>query len=355
MNSNAQRVEKHMGIEVYRLFSMFFIILFHFSDHGAVIINNDMPMSGSWLLMAFFRCWGAMGNCAFVLITGYFMINKKQNIKRLIKLWFEVWIYSLVLGSISFMLGTEQFSLWSLLKMIFPVIFNEYWFMSSYVILFLVSPYINKMILTLTKKEFQTLIVILVVVFSVIPTLTGTKWMTDANYIMSFLTMYVIGGYIRLYGINLFKKKYLYCFCAIGLTLLMFISILVFKKLNLPKALFYFVWGMNKIPVILASIMWFLTFISLKKIKYNKIINFASSSVFGVYLLHIGRLNKWIFGKLFNTTLAYNAGGVTLFIQLVIWTISIFVCGVLIDKIRIYCFEKPFFRVVKRCQDVKKD
>ena len=344
----AQNSKKNDGLELYRIFSMIFIILFHFSDHGAVKISADMPLTINWMLMAFFRCWGALGNCAFVFITGYFMIEKKQNFKRLLKLWFQVWIFSISIGFVCFTFGIVQFSWGSLIKMLFPVIFNEYWYMSSYVILFLISPFLNKCLLSLNQDNYKKLLIVLLCVFSIVPTFTGVKWMTDQNFIASFILSYCIGGYIRRFNIQLFRKAKTYFACAIVLTLGMFLSIIVFKLLHLERGLFYFVWGMNKFSVIITALMWFMGFLQLENLHGNRIIYWISSSIFGVYLLHIGRLNTWIFGSLFNTQKTYFLGTVPLISQLVLGTLTILTAGILIDKIRLLLCERLVFPLVKQ-------
>lgn len=47
-----------------------------------------------------------IGNCIFVLITGYLLYNKKFTLKRIIKLWLDVWSYSIGIGIICYCLLT---------------------------------------------------------------------------------------------------------------------------------------------------------------------------------------------------------------------------------------------------------
>ncbi|KMO86057.1 hypothetical protein AB840_09940 [Megasphaera cerevisiae DSM 20462] len=151
---------RNMGIELYRVFSMFFIIMFHFSDHGAVAITAQMPFSFNWLILAMGRVGGGLGNCAFVLISGYLLINKEFHTKRIVKLWFEVWTYSVVLGIVAFMIKTEPFSIGSLVHMLFPVTYNQYWYMSTYIVMMLLTPFLNPLFLGMTKMKYRAFIVI---------------------------------------------------------------------------------------------------------------------------------------------------------------------------------------------------
>ena len=72
------------------------------------------------------------------------------------------------------------------------------------------------------------------------------------------------------------------------------------------------------------------------KIKINRCILFFSSSTFGVYLIHM-RLYKYLFFDLFDDRISYTNGTLPLFI--ICSSLLIFICGILIDKIRIKYFD----------------
>ena len=70
-------------------------------------------------------------------------------------------------------------------------------------------------------------------------------------------------------------------------------------------------------------------------------------SLFAVYLLQIGRLWKLWFRILFDNGGTY---GTKLMIpQLVICSAVIFASAILIDKIRMYAFERPLLALLRKC------
>ena len=81
------------------------------------------------------------------------------------------------------------------------------------------------------------------------------------------------------------------------------------------------------------------------QLSYGKVITFFSSSVFSVYLLHIGRLQKWIFLDLLDDSYVYTLWYFPLWLLAVV--LLVFVTCVLIDKVRIYLVERPMEPFIK--------
>lgn len=98
---------------------------------------------------------------------------------------------------------------------------------------------------------------------------------------------------------------------------------------------------MNKFSVVFVAVFLFLIFINWN-LRLPKVILRAASSVFGVYLIHIGRLHVWIFGKVFdNSMVFYNH---YMIVQLCTALFFIFIISVIIDKIRYLCIEQPLMK-----------
>lgn len=141
--------KKNSSIEFMRIFSMLCIVLFHFTDHGRVILGHDLNFNLNWLTMAFARLGGGLGNCIFILITGYLLVLKKFTFKRVIFLWLEVLFYSFITALFLYLIGEK---IPKIDKILFPVVNNTYWFISSYIILLFLSPVLNRLLISTTKK-----------------------------------------------------------------------------------------------------------------------------------------------------------------------------------------------------------
>lgn len=226
--------------------------------------------------------------------------------------------------------------------MFMPVVFNEYWYMSTYVILYFLMPFINKMMTCLNKKQHIYLMILLLFFFSFLPTFTKQVWISGANNLLIFIALYITGACIEKYKIEVFSRKINILF-AVFSGVLIWVSEIVLRKFNLNP--FYFSWKMDKFSIIFMSVFLFFIFINWNP-KLPKIILNAASSVFGVYLFHIGRLNVWIFGEFFDNSLTFYNW--YMIIQLLAAVFLIFIFSVFIDKVRILYIEQPLMKKLNR-------
>ena len=66
---------RNCGLDLLKIIAMFCIVLFHFGDHGTIKIAYDMPLTLNWIALAVTSPFGAIGNCIFMFITGYFLCS----------------------------------------------------------------------------------------------------------------------------------------------------------------------------------------------------------------------------------------------------------------------------------------
>lgn len=329
--------KKQDGIQLLRVLMMFWIIMFHFADHGVTDMNVE-PLSFNWGILAFARMGGGLANAVFVLISGYFLFNKKYKIVRILKLWIEVWFYSIIIGIFCFAMRTEVFSIKNIIKMIFPVTYNEYWYMSTYFLLYFFIPFLNKGIASLSKKQYQYLLVITLFFFSILPTFSLTKWTVGSHSVPIFFCLYLLGGYIGKYNVTGFKYNSINGICSCLVGFLIFTSEILFKMMGSGNP-FYMSWEMYKTPIIVMAIFVFLFFKNIINYKAPKFILAAATSIFGVYLFHMGRLSSIIFKQIFNNGVTYKS--YILIIQMLGAALSIMLVGVALDQCRIHFIEKP--------------
>lgn len=141
------------------------------------------------------------GVSLFMMISGYFGI--KFTSKKYLKLEIETLSYSILSFLVGFFFeqqrGTKDI-IKNLLKAFLPVTSNQYWYMTSYIFLMIFSSFINAIPEKLTKADFQKLIFLIFLVFSLIPTIFQFHILNDGGKgIANMLLIYLIGRYIRIY------------------------------------------------------------------------------------------------------------------------------------------------------------
>ena len=137
--------ERESNIELLRIFSMFLIVLFHLGYHG-IILSNTFIESNIYInniYLYFINILGKIGVNLFVLISGYFLVTKKKyNYKKILLFWLQILLYSIII----YLVLTLVFKNNSirLIEALMPLSYKKWWFATSYFILYLIYPYINK-------------------------------------------------------------------------------------------------------------------------------------------------------------------------------------------------------------------
>jgi surface polysaccharide O-acyltransferase-like enzyme len=343
--------DRSSNLELLRIISMLLIVMHHYSVHGFQFLDNTVTTNK--IIVQIISLGGKLGVNLFVLITGYFMIYSSFKIRKLIILVLEVLFYSIVYFVVLKNLGLLEVNRRIIQRSFFPITFNNYWFATTYVIMYLFIPFINSFIRGLTQRDHLKLIGILIIIWSVLPTFTFSEASLEFSNLGWFITLYLIASYIRLHPNSYFracKSNILIALLTYGIIIL---SVIVFDKLGLKKDFFaknatYFL-GMNTLPILICSITLFLGF---KNLKMNNVtlINRIALSMFGVYLLHDNYfIRPVLWGKIFKNSQYLNSP--YLIIHAATTILIVFCTCIVIDQMRIYLIEKPFVSFLDKRQN----
>lgn len=335
---NAIKTRKS-NIELLRIISMLMIVAYHFAYYNNGQFEIQSFSFKKEITNIFLMC-GKLGSNIFVIISGYFLINsKKINITKLIKLIFQMTFYSILIF-IAFLLITDHFSITSFIKSCFPYIFNVWWFASTYLLIYLLHPFINNFINNLSQKNLLYLIILLIFLWSIIPTFTGS--FMHSNELLWFFLLYLIASYISLY-VNLDKLSKNKIFTTtIIVIVLTYLSSVVFDLIGLKYYIFaekstHF-FSMQSITILTISICIFLSFLKID-LKSNNIINTISKCSFGVYLIHDHFLVRdFLWKNIFLATKLYIIDNYL--INSILKIVIVFLCCTAIEFLRINLLNK---------------
>lgn len=185
------------NFELLRLICMFYIILHHFIVHGlktAGYFGDDIDVSS-----LFFNSFFLIAVNCFVLISGYFGI--KFSWKSFVHLYITCVFYILGFTILTF-IYKDSFSIKELLISFLPFSHSPYWFINSYIYLFLLSPILNKAINNFTKREF----ILALFILALLSFYFGFFWQGSINSngcnFMNFIFLYFIARFIALHTKN---------------------------------------------------------------------------------------------------------------------------------------------------------
>ncbi len=212
MSSYATRLS---NIEILRLVCILLIVGAHVSGaywKDLLFLEREIVL--------LYNSFSGMAVTLFVLISGYFGITFKKS--KLFTLVNIVWFYSVVLCL--FKISITGFNSQETLRSFFPVLSCKYWFATCYVIIFVLSPFINKLLGNLTKSQFRWLIIILAFFFVIAPTFIYFEILGDKGKgLPNMILAYCIGRYLAIYGFPRYFKLYpkrIFFACIFGTFLL---------------------------------------------------------------------------------------------------------------------------------------
>ena len=284
---NNVKIQRQSNFEILRIISMFLIVLSHSVIHGNFKGESNLVFN-NYILLAI-PLGAKIGVNCFVLISGYFMVDKPIKYNKLYKLILQIFMYSFLFCVVLIGIGKLPFSFKLLVKSALPIITTQYWFATNYVLLYILTPYLQLLVKMMSKKQHFDLIVILLVIWSVLPTLLlGDPGYSNLGW---FICMWLTAAYIKLYYDDFRKINIWYGItCFIGIIILtQFTYYLGKSSIYIQENIVYLYADLNKIPTVICSIVLFMGFKNLR-IQNISIINIVSACTFGVYLIHDNRL-----------------------------------------------------------------
>ncbi len=325
--------KRNLNIEILRIIGMLMIVILHFQLHGGVIksLNSASLINNYPVFLIESICIIAVN--IYVLITGYYMTEQEAKPKRIKNIVLRTLLYSIAIGCILMVFKQVPFNLKNVIKTILPITTGQYWFINAYIILLLLSPYLNKLIANITEKEHRNLLIILLVINSIIPIyLKNNVALNTGNSVFWFINLYLIAAYLKKYPKD-FKKFNLLITTIISILISAFLATICYNKFDFNTAMH--IYKYNLIFALIPSVTIFMIATNSKKTYSNiisKIITFLSSSTLAVYLISDNSLlrnilwNNIIITNKYTNTYIYP-------IYILITSIIIFLICILIDKI----------------------
>ena len=287
---------RNYGIDLFKIFSMFMVVAIH-TMNTVVAGSARGSVNGYTSKFMEILCISAV-NC-FALASGYILINVKYKFHKIISMYFQVWFYSVAITLLFFILFPGTYSLGTILHSVLPFTAGRYWYFSAYFGLYLLIPFINIMLNSLTKKQHFTLSIILFVLFSFLPVIAFHYGVLSTQNGFSFLWLaiiYIWGAYFGKYKLQLKKSTSFILFFACSI--LTFADCFNFFSSDIPVvskiAALIQLERYDSPTVVLAAIALLALFSNIEVSNNNviKIIKFIAPLNFGIYLIHNNQLMK---------------------------------------------------------------
>lgn len=298
--------------ELMRIVSMFLIVLGHVLLFGGLLDTDNTKMRYFYNILEFILI---IHVDSYVLLTGYYQSKTSFKQKKLWSIINSSWFYRAVIAIIFLLLGITSMGKIEFIRNILPVTLDNYWFIKCYILLYCLSPFLNKIIDVFDKKTFKRLIIVGFIINSIVPTITGGEFFLNNGYTLyNFIYLYFLGAYIRKYPLDensffkkISKKKIIMIMLIVFILCVVFNFILYIlgnKIQNINKG-FELISKYIKTSslaytnplIIIQAVAYFyiFTYVSIK----SKLINKVATFMFGVYMIHCNdymtnHIYKWL-------------------------------------------------------------
>lgn len=194
--------DRKSNFELMRIISMLFIVLYHILVHGKILEHANGSIE---VLLVFIESILLVHVNSYILLSGYFQSESKFKMSKFLKINNMIWFYKVVIMLVLVWVGLIAMpDLITRIHTYFPIDYGTYWFMSSYLILYLISPILNKVINNSSQKYLRTIILILFIIISLGSTFSMDIFIDTqtGRSLSTFVLLYFIGAYIRKYPID---------------------------------------------------------------------------------------------------------------------------------------------------------
>ncbi|MGZ2371885.1 acyltransferase [Ancylomarina sp. YFZ004] len=331
------KTNRIVWLDTLRVLAILMVIFMH-----APMPNLEIPLTSSYLLGGLsyltMPCIGLL-----FMVSGALILPVKLPLKDFLKRRFSRILFPTIIWSLFYITIKcfySEIDLTGVGKLLLQIPFNSVegilWFMYTLIGLYLFAPIVSKWLITASKKDIQYFLVLWLIVMCLPYVNAFIKMRSDYHLLSTFsgfMGYMVLGYYLKRFPIDLKKS-----ICIIKLGGSIFILSII-----LP-AIFYIVpiSGFNSgtvlynylsISVVMMCIGWFVLIQNMQMMHLNKtfikLMKELSTMSFGIYLLHIFVMHRWIWTWI-------PEGTISLELEIIIVAILTFILSYVIVKIISY-------------------
>lgn len=278
---------RNSNIELLRILAMCMIVCGHFIGQSGLHITGETPNAFVLLLMG---SGARIATNVFLLVGVWFMLEAKFSAERILKMYGQVIFYCWPLTLISVIFWGDLCSMKDIARGVLPFLGRALWFASSYILLLLFAPLLNK-ILAWEKKTLAHFVFLLLFTVSFISTLPDRQdsFVLDTLW---FPVVYLTLGYVKKYPWRIPFDNCLKLFGGGGIYFFLVTFVYLSKTHDRSGVLAaiaavaqQYLGDIRTIPNFVCALLVFWYFISLPP-RHCGLVNRIASFSFSVYIFH---------------------------------------------------------------------
>lgn len=338
MESNLlKKPERNYGIDLLRIIAMLLVVVLHVLGQGGVLeASKGVQAAVAW----FFEVAAYCAVDVYALISGYVGYRDDDAypyFRNILRFWIPVFFYSICISSAYMIYKPQYFTFGRVAHALFPISSNQYWFASSFFIIVLFKPFLNRIIRLGDEKSAVRHLVYaafcLVVYYQLASYFNDPFTYKHGYSAIWLLILYYIGGTMKRCGIlNTCKKRY----AIIGFLVC---TILAWSwKVLLPKGFPRdLLVSYTSIPIVINAVCLLILFSKLRITGFGKgVVKFFAPAAFGVYLIHV---QPTVFSAMKGRFIPFAQSPVWLMVlQVLGMSLAILAACLLVEKLRLVLF-----------------
>ena len=350
MKDNRNKKVRQSGIELLRIVALLLVIVLHYCE---VLVPAFKDVGGIYFhISLWIRSLAACAVDIFLIISGYFMCTSNARVwGKPLSLILQVCVYNELMYFVEVICGIYPLSIRHIVSSFIP----DSYYSTLFVVLYLISPYINRTIQHFTQREWGVLLSFVIVIFSILSSastifseFTGNPWMgintigawgsQQGFNIVNFILLYIVGAYIRLSGVPLFLSTKVKQIIMIIICTTITYVFAEFEEF-LPIVSMRFAWVYDNPIIIMTAVCMFLLF---KDLNFKSLfVNYLATFVYPVFLIHCAVVKYTGLENLISTPFLIP-------IHFIIFSSAMFVCSVFIYTLYGLCTKKVLERANQR-------
>lgn len=283
-------MKREGSFEVMRTVAMFFIVVYHCLTHGVggkyAFDLHHSPSLFNFVYSDFLLVFCSISVNLYVMVSGYFLSASQFKLSRILRIWVNACFYSCVIVLLFMSLSLTPWSVVSLGKSFFPLSTDAYWFVTQFVGLLILSPFLALLVRQMSYRQYVVLLISgAFICLSIIPDFPlGKRFhVAHGNSVWSFAYLFMIAGFIRHHVCQISKCKLLAS--VVTLSLLVMVCEIFYGIHGNIAYLYWF--NYNGTPFLLSiTVFLLIRQIHIPETGIWKVLINIAPYTFGVYLIH---------------------------------------------------------------------
>lgn len=195
----AGRPERNYGIDLLRLVTMMFICILHVCNKGGLTSHISQEIQPDHYRVVWFLEALTFGSVdIFSMISGYVGHDKKFKLSRPLYIWLELVFYTLIGTFLMTKLCPELLGENPWLRAAMPVMKTEYWYMTAYFGMVILSPFLNAALQKMSTRALGLTLLGVFAFYSLLPAVMDVSvfGLSSGYSVIWLCVMYLAGGFL---------------------------------------------------------------------------------------------------------------------------------------------------------------